>query len=53
MTITIIDTKPKVKLIRGMSGKYGWEISAYGDSLEDVIKELKKADDKLKAEIPQ
>jgi len=39
----------KVELAKGQKGSYGWTITTYGQSLEEVIANLELADSALKA----
>ena len=38
----------KVKLSKGMKGEYGWEVSAKGNSVPDIIKLIQSLDAELR-----
>lgn len=40
--------EPRIKLNVGMTGKYGWELTFYGEDIDKVIAELETTDQKLK-----
>lgn len=50
MEINVQEQKPYIKLNKGITGGYGWEIKFYGDSTDEIVENLKAADNKLKEE---
>lgn len=48
----VVKVPDKVKLSRGMQGKYGFEISVSGDSKEEIFKKIKDFDTKLREMFP-
>lgn len=48
MELNINEQKPSVKLIKSVTGKYGWEIKGLGELNKELVGKIEKIDTQLR-----